>query len=467
MEIFSDRRFRIVAILSISVTLLGCALIVWFAHSRGLDPVSLTGDSKGYIYLAQNILEHKLFSAAQSEPFYPESFRAPGYPAFLALIFAVFGTSITALFVHALIMSIAPILLYMIFRPQNEPAAFWAAIIFVFEPIRIYLSASFLSDAFFTLVFLASLLCLMRVRNTYAAAASAGALLGVAILVRPIAMFLPIVYMLYVLASVRPWKTGVISAAFLCIVSAATVFPWMYRNHAQFGSWNVSSVGAANLMLYNAPEFLKWHADAQSQALLNAFRQEQDTLPREEALSLTRSDVFTGTFRDIIRGNEVSYVFFHVVKTVPFFVTDGLRDTIRLFGVDIGSMPNISTALMRGNVGLFITYVSTGGLAIALFLIGTVFWGIITFFFGLETVRATWRREWLPTIFLASLVVYFALLTGPVSNARYRVPIEGILILVAAIYVFRWYDARHVGARVKEDATYRYRANAVNSGECT
>ncbi|MFZ2555908.1 MAG: glycosyltransferase family 39 protein [Minisyncoccia bacterium] len=431
MEIFSDRRFRIVLFLSISVSLVGCAFLSWFAGVRGLDPISLTGDSKGYIYLAENILEHQVFSAAQSEPFYPESFRAPGYPAFLAVLFALFGTSVVALFVHALIASIAPVLLYLIFLPIHERAAFWAAIIFTLEPVRIYLSASFLSDAFFTLIFLASLLCLMRIRNPLVAAVSAGALLGIAILVRPIAMFLPILYVLYVLATIRPWKTSIISAALLCIVSAAVVFPWMYRNHQLFDSWNVSSVGSANLMLYNAPEFLKWNTNPDTQALLDSFREEQAALSREEALSLARSAVFTDTFREIIRGNEVSYIFFHFLKTAPFFLTDGLRDTVRLFGVDIGTMPNISTALMRGNVGLFITYVSTGGLAIALFIIGTGFWGIITLLFGLETLRAAWRREWLPTIFLASLVVYFALLTGPVSNARYRVPVEGLMFFVA------------------------------------
>lgn len=438
-----DRRLSVVLIVSFAATIIGFACVVGTAYLKGLDPASLTGDSVGYIYLAENMLEHQVFSVAQTPPFYPESFRAPGYPTFLALLFAIFGTSIFALFAHALIVGVSPVLLYLLFRKVNERASFWAAIIFTFEPIRIYLSASFLSDAFFTLVFLASLVCLLHVRGPYKAAACAGVLLGMAILVRPIAIFLPILYAFYILLSVRPWKIGLGSALVLCLVSGAVIFPWMYRNHQLFDSWNVSSVGAANLMLYNAPEFLKWHTDAESEALLDSFREEQATLSREEALSLTRSDVFTQTFREIIRGNEVSYVFFHVVKTIPFFVTDGLRDTIRLFGIDTGPMPNISTALMRFDFPLLASYVASGGLGIVLLLIGTGFWGIVTLLFGMETLRAALRREWLPTLFLSSLVLYFALLTGPVSNARYRVPVEGLMIACAAVLIVRWYDARH------------------------
>lgn len=435
--LFPDHRVLRVLIVSLATTLVGFVCVVWTASVKDLDPISLTGDSVGYIYLAENILERYVFSPAQTEPFYPESFRAPGYPAFLAILFALFGISLIALFVHAFIVSISPVLLYLIFRSSHERAAFWAAIIFAFEPVRIYLSASFLSDAFFTLIFLTSLLCLMRLRNPFMAAVSAGALLGIAILVRPIAIFLPILYALYILFSVRPWKIGLGSALVLCLVSGVVIFPWMYRNHQLFDSWNVSSVGAANLMLYNAPEFLKWHTDAESEALLASFREEQATLSREEALSLTRSDIFTHTFREIIRGNEASYVFFHVVKTIPFFVTDGLRDTIRLFGIDTGPMPNISTALMRFDFRLLASYVASGGLGIFLFLIGTGFWGIVTLLFGIETVYAALRREWLPTLFLASLVLYFALLTGPVSNARYRVPVEGLMFAVALSLTYR------------------------------
>lgn len=444
----ADRHLLIILFISIAATILGFAAVVGIAYSKGLDPISLTGDSKGYIILAQNLAEHHVFSVSQSAPFAPESFRAPGYPLFLAMLFALFGASVFALFVHALITGIAPVLLFMLTRSLHERAAFWASALFAFEPVRLFLSASFLSDALFAVLFLASLVALEwgRERLSYGWLAAVGLLLGLMILVRPIAIFLPIVYAGYVALRMRPFAIAVRHVALMCALVLVVVFPWMYRNHALFGSWNVSSVGNANLMLYNAPEFLKWHPDSRAQEILNVFNAEQVSLPREDAISLTRSEVFTSTFREIIRGNELSYVFFHIVKSIPFFVTDGLRDTIRLLHVDIGSMPNISTALMRGDVGTLFGYLLSGGLPIALLVIGSGFWGIVTLLFASESIRALIRRDVFP-LFLALLVCYFAFLTGPVSNARYRVPVEGLMVALAIVVGHRWYDSRNVAAQ--------------------
>src|SRR3989344_3594194 len=271
----TEHRLRLIALISLCTTLAGFAIVVGMAYAKSLDPISLTGDSKGYILLAQNLLEHHVFSL--SEPSYaPESFRSPGYPVFLAGLFALFGVSLMALFVHALIMSLAPILLYLLTRPHHERAAFLGAIVFAFEPVRMFLSSSFLSDALFTVLFLASLIALEKGRESasWRWFGASGLLLGMMILVRPIAIFLPLVYGAYIFIRVRPLPTAVLRATVVAGLSLVVIFPWIYRNHVVFGSWNVSSVGAANLVLYNAPEFLKWKPDPSAQAILDAFKTE-------------------------------------------------------------------------------------------------------------------------------------------------------------------------------------------------
>ena len=166
---------------------------------------------------------------------------------------------------------------------------------------------------------------------------------------------------------------------------------------------------------------------------MERFQQEQNALPRNEALSLTRSNVFINTFADVIRGHEISYGIFHIAKTFPFFVTDGLRDTVRLFNVDIGTMPNISTALLRGDIGLVVQYLRTGGLAVALLVFGSGFWIAVTFLYCYAVGIIFWKRQYAFAVLFVAPVLYFSLLTGPVSNARYRLPVEGIL-LVAAVF---------------------------------
>lgn len=439
MRFLADRRFVVVSAVSIIATIAGCTALVMIAKVHGLDPLGLTGDSKGYVLLAQNILEHGVFSVTD-DPFEPESFRAPGYPAFLAVVFALFGVSIMALFVHALVASTAPIFLYLLTRTFHERAAFWGAIVFALEPVRLFLSASFLSDALFAVLFLAMLALTAAVKDgSVGRAIGVGALLGACILVRPIAIFLPLVVAAYLIVDHRFSKRGFLAGLLVGLSALAIIFPWMYRNHEVFNSWNIASVGSANLVLYNAPEFLKWRPNPQGEAMLATFRAEQETLPRHEALSLARSEVLTKTFRTIIRDHEVSYVTFHIIKTIPFFVTDGLRDTMRVLGFEVGSMPNVSTTLMRGDVGAVLGYLRSGGLAIGLFVIGVGWWGIVSVLMTVAAVGALWRRD-IQILFLIALIAYFALLTGPVSNARYRVPVEGLMLFAAAYVVVRWWD---------------------------
>jgi 4-amino-4-deoxy-L-arabinose transferase-like glycosyltransferase len=70
------KRRGIVALLSL--TLSGAACVIFFGVQ--------TGDSARYLRLANNISRGVGFSAATSAPYYPEVFRPPLYPYFLALL---------------------------------------------------------------------------------------------------------------------------------------------------------------------------------------------------------------------------------------------------------------------------------------------------------------------------------------------------------------------------------------------
>lgn len=446
MHFWSDTQLRTIVIVSLFSSVLGFCALVGVARYKGLDPIHLTGDSKAYVILANNIINHGVYSVSMTEPFSPESFRAPGYPAFLSILFTIVPWPLAALFVHALISGLAPILLYLFARPFHERAAFWAAILFSLDPVRLFLAASFLTDSLFVVLFFTSLVALEKGKESTKFLVLSALFLGLAILVRPIAQFLPLLYAAYLLATIQPVRKAALMGLLLVAVAYLVVAPWAYRNHRLFDSWNVSSIGAANLAIYNAPEFLKWSPDAHAEARLASFQLEQNALPYHEALSLARSDVFVSTFRDVIRGHEFSYLVFHVVKTIPFFVTDGLRDTIRLFDVDIGTMPNISGALMRGDIALLLTYVLSGGLPIALLVLGSGFWSLVSVLFVSEAVRSFIRRDLFP-LFLTLLVCYFAFLTGPVSNARYRLPIEGFIFFLGALELYQWHSVRRSAVR--------------------
>lgn len=442
MKQFIARNPRVVsiALLSLVAGIGSAALLVWIASIQGLNPVALTGDAKGYLLLADNIRTQQTFSVATSAPFYPESFRAPGYPFFLALLYSVAGSWLAVLFIQALLLASAPVLLYLVLRPYHEQAAFWGSVVYALEPLRLFYSASLLSDALFTVLLLAALWGLQRAHISWRYAGITGILLGISMLVRPIALFLPFLFAGYILWFNRPYIRGIKIAGVMLFVTVATILPWSLRNYEHFDSLSISSVGAANLMLYNAPEFLKFNSTPEGVAVYERFKEEQDALPREEALSLARVPVFTAAFKEVIRGEEFSYLFFHVFKTIPFFLSDGLRDVVRLFNIEIGVMPNITTDLLTGRGANIIPYLSGGGIAIWLFIVGVAFWGTVALLWlclSILTIRHRKHDAWL---FFIALVLYFALLTGPVSNARYRLPVEGFLIVSAAAVLLRRHE---------------------------
>lgn len=424
-----------IGVVSFVVGMLACAGLFMFARTQGLDVGRITGDAKGYVILADHIKEFGVFSFSISAPFTPESFRVPGYPLFLAGLSALVGSWMWVLFLQAALMSVIPILVYILFRHHHERAAFWGAIVMVVEPVRLFLSSTFLSDAFFTLLFLVSLILIDRsVRlASWRYVFGAGIVLGVSMIVRPIALFLLFIYLAYLVWQMPHTRRLVLHVVLFGVGVLVVAGPWMLRNHTLFGTWSLSSVGAANLMLYNAPEFIQYAPTERNRMLLAGFRAEQSALHRDQALSLARSGVFTSQFREIIRGQELTYFIFHIAKTAPFFVSDGLRDTIRLFGVDIGPMPNISSALLVGNFGLLWSYLAGGGLPITLLVVGSGFWVLVCFLATWSIIQMLRRHEYSLAAFIAVPILYFALLTGPVSNARYRLPVEGLLLVAAAM----------------------------------
>ncbi|HYF05876.1 MAG TPA: glycosyltransferase [Patescibacteria group bacterium] len=424
-------------IINITAVVAGlAALIAVFvsANSIGKNPVLLTGDAKGYVFLAENLFSRGEFTLATSTAAYsPQSFRTPGYPVFLGALHTILRSWEWVIVVQALLAAFAPLLLYLLIRPYHERVAFFSALIFAFEPVRLFYSSQLLTDAVFTTCLLTALLCLeaARRKGTTLLSVLSGVVLGLLIIVRPIAIFLPLLFALYLFLRLTS-KRKILVAGAVCIAAYATIFPWMLRNHKHFSSWNVSSVGAYNLAMYNAPEFLKIYPDQKAEQVISQLRAKQESLPVEDALSLHHENTFMQAFKTVISGRELQYASFHFIKTIPFFVSDGWRDIVRLFGSSV-QMPNITSALMQGRLGELIgmfRYINVHGLV---FFFLVLAWGMIFLLWLVTAFRSVFKKVSSFWLLISVIILYFALLTGPVSNARYRLPVEGLLI-ASALY---------------------------------
>lgn len=431
-----------IVLISVLAGLIGFGIVFYLSLVKNLGYPFLTGDTGYYRILAQNLLNYGVFSAVKEGPLVPESFRTPGYPAFLALTYAVVGNWTGVMFIQTLISALAPLFLYLIGKELfGEKIAFWAVIIFIIDPTRIFLSVIALSDALFVVVFLASLRLFISQRYFYS-----GILLGVSTLIRPIAQFLPILLIVFSFLYFKKEaegesifklffkKSGVFVFGFILIVS-----PWAIRNYIHFGSMQISSVGSYNLLFYNASLYLHHKTGETEEVIYSRFKRELDSKDPYALRSLENSAKERKMALDIIFADPIGYAKFHLIKIIPFFATDGLRDIARTLKIMTGSLPDISGSILKGELDVLRQLISNTGLPFFLLLVGSSFWllvcllAVVGFALGLRSADLDKQQ----LVLLAAIILYFALLSSPVANARYRLPVDGILLLFAALGMAR------------------------------
>lgn len=433
-------------------------LAVWFIGLGNLPDLAakfpvLVGDSYSYALLSHNLLEHGAYSVSTSAPFIPESFRLPGYPFYL-YVFQYIGLPLwIATIVQMILSSLSVVLLYRIGKQfLSEKTAFIAAILFCFEWTSIFYSTLVMSDTLFVFSLLLSLYLFLRPNKSILGSvtqyAVAGANFGLAVLTRVMALYLlplmPLAYVLLYRKELRPYGRMAAKLAVFGIVALLALAPWSLRNHGHFGVYDISSTPYINFTQFNLPLF---YAYKDHISLDEAHKIVSDPLPSSTASgiesSLANKPIFQKIISDALHGNLMSYAEFHLIKTIPFFVTDGLRDINRTtaFIPIPPDQTNFTDLLLHRDFGGMLQYFLSPSPNVMMLIVGSSIWILITLLWLFQLCYATIRRThtmWF--VLLASgLIIYFAILTGPVSEHRYRMPAAPFMILLAVegAYVLR------------------------------
>lgn len=236
----------IVPAASVPATIFVLALIVLALAVRLAFTIShqapLVSDSREYDQLAWNLARTGHYEIDGS----PTAYRPPGYPAFIASIYALVGHHPTAALVaQAMLDSLTAVLLYDILRRRNRGAAMAAGIAWAIFPAAVLFSSTLLSESLLTfgLVLFTWLVARDRVRTDWAA----GALLGALLLIKPMLMlvfaaFIPLA--LVKRPSARP-ATRILAVAIIPVIA------WMLRNLLVIGSPVLTTSVGVNLLVGN------------------------------------------------------------------------------------------------------------------------------------------------------------------------------------------------------------------------
>ncbi len=193
-----------------------------------------------YEPVAQNILDGRgiVDATGQVATYYP-----PGFPVYIAANFVMADAihmdrvafmRISNLVLLALAAAFVYLVLQMVFSYR---VALWASALWVTYPFHLWLSNQPNSEVPFLPLFVIAVGACLLGRNSSWAAIVAGLAIALAALIRPVVLFLPGVFAVFLLLDFEDsFKRRILSAALLSLTFAAVIFPWELHVHRKTGA---------------------------------------------------------------------------------------------------------------------------------------------------------------------------------------------------------------------------------------
>jgi len=382
----------------------------------------------------------------------PGSERVPLYLFFLAGLRFLFGNSALACILVQCAVDAGTCVLIALLGAMIAPRVGKAAgALAAIWPTLIVLSASLLSDTLFLFIFTTALLAAAHYlrRAEPATAGLAGLLCGLSIMTRTVTQFLPLA--MVAVAPVIAWaqrrgtRIAVAATILFAIGVALPIAPWLVRNVVTHGVWTLTTQDGTHMT--------GW--------LLPLIRQAQDGTPHEVAAReieeryrarLAAEGIELFTLPAFEKSRVLRQMGMEELKTIPFpvLVKAWVKGaTINLSAPAITIDPRVRRARTAsvyndaspGLSGRVAHYLATTELALRPWVMAALIAsGASLLLQGAGFVMLARRLPW-AAFFAAAVILYVLLVTGPIYSPKYRIPMEPVLIVLAALPLAALWDA--------------------------
>ncbi|HEY4484614.1 MAG TPA: glycosyltransferase family 39 protein [Candidatus Paceibacterota bacterium] len=386
-------------------------------------------DSNTYIYTAENMLAGNGFSWDTHPPYRPDAFRTPGYPIFLLLHIVLFGNYYVALITQLLLGLGIAFFIFLLAKEYGSPkTGYWAAAVFLAMPFSIMVNLRFLTQSLFAFTLIMAVWFWLKflksggMKNLLITAI----LLPILALIRPIAQF---IYLPFILSFIysnlingnlkvkNVFRVGVVVGAIFFL----GIFPWLYRNYVVFGHFSISSIVPSQMYFYDAPDVYAYnHGISKGEAANILVRRAEKDFGAKmgEFSSLFSSGAYLKEKALEIMFEHPSSLF--IVRGTQFFKFF-IRDGTHYWSEKTLPLPQVSIEFIKSMTPLLFFVVLERFFLFLLFL-GTVVTAISSF-------RNTDKGKKVVVGLLTLVILYFASLSGTMSSAGLRYPIEALFIL--------------------------------------
>lgn len=400
----------------------------------------LVFDSMGYHQLALCIRDHFSFCG--------DAFRTPGYPFFVSIIYALFGSQpYTAIFAQIFLNLLSIVLMYKIGETLfSEKAGFVAAVLFSLDLHHTIFIYYILTETIYTTVFLAGLYCYIKGIQQHRVKffLMAGLIYGCSTLIRPISQYYIGGILLFTLLwYLKEWKKGLRFATLLAVAYFAAVAPWCLRNYTEYGHFALSNIKGYNLLFWNASYYESKRLHLPIDTVNAQFKTELLKMGWKPDANPFDKEKYDGELANkIIKAHFPDYLKTHLTGTVKIHLsvgTQSLTEVLHIPAKKFSEEEKYNNGVMALAQKFFAEktiYEILLGLFVGLFLAFVYFFAVIGIW------RMIKQGEILLMLFLLGSAGYFALISGIISYARYRLPSIPFYILLASAGLVWWLNRR-------------------------
>jgi 4-amino-4-deoxy-L-arabinose transferase-like glycosyltransferase len=243
----SGERARWALVLFVVAFLIRLALVIWLRDMNVGPTVPSTNDDYEFNVFARNLADGHGYVTDHGQP---SSFRAPGFPFFLAGLYALAGTNYALAFIALCALGAATCVLTWLLAGEflDERWARVAGVLSAMYLPHVYFATVFLSESLFIPLLTLGMWLMVRFFKgaSTGTLALAGVALGLATLTRPFTLILLPLLGVLVLFTSRSWAQRLTNLAIWTACFLVVIAPWTVRNYRVHGQFVLVSTNGGS-----------------------------------------------------------------------------------------------------------------------------------------------------------------------------------------------------------------------------
>ena len=439
-DFLKERKLSVLLLLALALRLL------FFWVYRPWDPsvernLVLNGDAVQYHYLGIAIL--KTFGFADNV------FRTPGYPAFIAVVYSLFGIKPYIVLLIQIVISVASI--YYVYKIGllcfNKTVGWFAAVIMALDPHQITFASWLFADTFFAFLFIISIYTFVKgiTEKRIKYIVISAVVLGFNILTKPVIQLFPVCFLLLCLVYQKAdLKTRLKYGFIYLLIPFFIALPWLLRNKIKYQHFAISSIVGFDKLVYSVP--LTEHSLTQKSngQIIDSFLTKRKienpqlkNIPENCTkiwlnITFEATDVYGKYADEYLAKHRIAYLKLHVKGMLKLMLNMGTQNMLDKLHIENKKWDD-ETRYTSGFFQLAKKFVLTKtkteiilGLFIVGFLIVCYVYGFIGVYYCLKNKHVFW-------LFLfGGAILYFLLIYGKLPIVRFKLPITAMYSVLSA-----------------------------------